>query len=342
MRVLLVGSDKIFAIENFYVKHLRAHGAELLHFPAQSLFYDYYGASIINKVLFRAGLSRILKEINSTLLSHVAEFKPDVVWIFKGMEIFPETLQEIKSQGCKLVNYNPDNPFIFSGRGSGNKNVTQSIGLYDLHFTYSDEIAAELLSRFKTRVEMLPFGFELSDVLYEQCQRQAEEKRICFLGNPDEDRAKFIKELAQGGLPVTVYGHGWQNFLANTSVEICDAVYGDEQWRILRRYRIQLNLMRVHNLQSHNMRTFEVPGVGGIMMAPDTPEHRRFFADGREAFLFKNLEHCAQQLQLILGVNENDAMTIRTAARKRALEIGSRYYDRAGRVVNVFKTLQNA
>ena len=42
--------------------------------------------------------------------------------------------------------------------------------------------------------------------------------------------------------------------------------------------------MRIHNPDSHNMRSFEVPGVGGIMVAPDTKEHRIFFEVGKEIF----------------------------------------------------------
>jgi hypothetical protein len=75
------------------------------------------------------------------------------------MEIFPESLQWAKQKGIKLVSFNPDNPFIFTGKGSGNSNVTQSIPLYDLHFTYNHEIEQQLREKYRSKIAYLPFGF---------------------------------------------------------------------------------------------------------------------------------------------------------------------------------------
>ena len=57
-------------------------------------------------------------------------------------------------------------------------------------------------------------------------------------------------------------------------------VESSDFWKVLRKYRVQLNLMRPHNLDSHNMRSIEVPAVGGIGLFPDTPDHERFFEKG--------------------------------------------------------------
>ena len=64
MKLLIVGSDKIFAIENYYVKYLREEGCDVSQFPAQSIFLDQYQKSVIAKIFFRLGLSGILKKIN--------------------------------------------------------------------------------------------------------------------------------------------------------------------------------------------------------------------------------------------------------------------------------------
>ena len=156
MRLLIVGSDKVFAIENFYVKYLKDTALEVSLFTAQSIFYDYYQSSILHKILFNAGVSPILRKINDQFKQVITEFEPDVIFIFKGMEIFPESLRWAKQQGIKLVNYNPDNPFLFTGKGSGNKNVTDSIQLYDLHLTYDGDIKKELEQTYKLPTAILP------------------------------------------------------------------------------------------------------------------------------------------------------------------------------------------
>ena len=144
----MVGSDKIYAIENFYKKYLEESGAVVRLFTAQNYFYEYYQKSILNKVLYRLSLSRISGKINKLFRNSVLDFNPDIIWIFKGMEIEPASLLWAKRRKIKLVNYNPDNPFVFSGRGSGNSNVTNSVSLYDLHFTYDQGVKERLETPF--------------------------------------------------------------------------------------------------------------------------------------------------------------------------------------------------
>ena len=93
-------------------------------------------------------------------------------------------------------------------------------------------------------------------------------------------------------------------------------------WKTLRKYRVQLNLMRPHNPDTHNMRSFEVPGVGGIQLAPDTDDHKTYFEPGKEIFLYKNLEECTSQIKKILALNTEDARKIRDHARMRSIDSG--------------------
>ena len=339
MKLLLVGSDKIFAIENFYVKYLRELGVEVIQFAAHSRFIDYHQRSFLNKVLLKSGLSAIYAKINQELLRVIDDEHPDIVWIFKGMEIFPRTLELIRSRNVRLVNYNPDNPFLFSGKGSGNRNITDSLKFYDLHFTYNLAIKQQLENDYRATVKMLPFGFDISDALYAICQSETEVLEVCFLGNPDKERVAFILSLANKGIEIAVYGHDWDKFVTHTSIKIHQPVYADEQWKVLRKYRVQLNLMRSHNLDSHNMRTFEVPGIGGIMLAPDTTEHRMFFENGREVFLFKDLDECANLIKWLLQLPKGEADEIRKRARERSLKSGYTYEARSNQALRELSKL---
>ena len=305
-------------------------------FPAQNYFYSFYNASIINKLIYRSGISGIISNINKRLIEKVSSFSPDLVWVFKGMEVLPETLQYIRNQQILLFNYNPDNPFIFSGKGSGNKNLKNSINLYDVHFTYNLEIK-DKLSKLGQHTEFLPFGFDLSQPLFDLCRQQVEIDKACFLGNPDKTRAAFIVSLAEKGVFIDIYGHHWEKFVSHPSIKLFPAVYGDEFYKVLRSYRVQLNLMRKHNEHSHNMRSFEVPGVGGIMLAPDTPEHRMFFKDKEEVFLFTSAEECTRLVFFLIGLGKIETNEIRERARARSLKEGYSYKDRSLQVLEVFK-----
>ena len=340
MKVFLAGSDKVYAIENFYVKYLRKLGIEVLHFPAQSLFYDYYQKNVFHKIVFKSGLSSVLKEINRSFRNKIEAFMPDIIWIFKGMEIYPETIAWARSKGIALVNYNGDSPFVFSGKGSGNENVSNSIGLYDLFLTYNSEDKKQMEAK-NIRSEILPFGFDLEKDLFEECERIEEINRVCFLGNPDEERAKFIRDLAIMNVRIDVYGNNWNRYVSHPNITICKPVYRADFWRTLRQYRVQLNLMRPHNLSSHNMRTFEAAGIGAIQLAPATKDHQLYFKENEEIFLFRDLKSCSNKIAEIRDLSFQQIKIIRGNSRQRSLEDGYSYESRTKQALSFFKKLHN-
>jgi spore maturation protein CgeB len=339
VRLLIIGSDKIFAIENFYVKYLREEGIDVYIYSAQTSFYDYYQKNIFNKLLFKAGLSPIYNDINKEFKQQIENYRPDVILVFKGMEIFPQSLQWAKSKDIKLINYNPDNPFLFSGKGSGNVNIKDSISLYDLHLTYNWEVKKEIEVTYKIPTGILPFGFDISDELLRKCSMQKETIKVCFLGNPDAYRGDFLNQLAKEGIELDVYGNNWQKFVNHPNIRIFEPKYGENFWLILRKYRVQLNLMRPHNPDSHNMRSFEVPGVGGIQLAPITRDHQAYFESNKDIFLYKNIEECISQIKKLLALSLEEANTIRKRARSHSLISGYTYKDRSKQILQQIKKL---
>jgi len=340
MKVVIVGSDKVWAIERYYYKYFIELGIQTEFFLAQSMFYDYYQKNIFNKLVFRAGFSSIYYQINKAFKSKIEKIKPDVVFIFKGMEITPSTLKWLHKAGIKTVNYNPDNPFVFTGKGSGNKNVSKSIGLYDLHLTYNTSIMQKLLQMYKIPVEFLPFGFELDDDVYFKSVSEQEIIKVCFVGNPDKMRADFINQLAGKHIQIDIYGNNWEKYTSHKSITLFKPVYGDDFWKVLRKYRVQLNLMRIHNLDSHNMRSFEIPGVGGIMIAPDTKEHRNFFVADQEFFVFTDINSCVKKIKYILNLSKVESDKIRDRARLKSVSAGYTYKDRSKQAIKAFQQIE--
>ena len=338
MKLLIIGSDKVFSIENFYFRYLNELEVNTKRFTAQAIFYDYYfSGSTVNKILFKLGLSNIIATINKQFIDVVNEFNPEIIWVFKGMEITPTSLKWAKAKGIKLVNYNPDNPFIFTGKGSGNANITNSIGLYDFHFTYNLEIQKQLEKEYNAKTGFLPFAYDVNQSLYDLCANETEIVKACFLGNPDKIRATFLEQLAAKGIAIDVFGNDWNKFVTHKNITTHSPVYENEQWKTLRKYRVQINLMRIHNEDSHNMRTFEVPGIGGLQVAPFTKEHNLFFEDGKEIFLYKDVDECIEKINYLLGLNAAQANELRTAARQAAINKKHSYKDRA---LQVFETLK--
>jgi hypothetical protein len=235
------------------------------------------------------------------------------------MEIFPETLKALKKKTNKLINYNPDNPFIFSDKGSGNQNVTNSISLYDLHLTYDAWVKEKMEREFNIPTQLLPFGFDEEAISDEELKAVDEIQAVCFLGNPDAYRVAIINSLLETGIEVHLYGNDWAKFINHELAVIHNPVYGLEFYYILRKYRVQLNVMRTHNLNSHNMRSIEIPGVGGVMLAPKTADHLNFFEVGSEIFIYADNISLATEVQRILNIDKSVIEQLRIKARAKVL-----------------------
>jgi spore maturation protein CgeB len=338
MRILIAGSNLEGALEKYYLKYLQKEDCTVSLFNSHGRFADYYHKNITRKLLFRAGLSSILPRINKDLLHQAEAYKPDIVWVFKGMEIYPRTIQLLRGKGIRLVNYNPDNPFLFSGRGSGNRYVTESIPFYHAHFSYNREILQQF-EQMRITSYWLPFGYDVDEALLSECYRQPEVVKACFVGSPDKIRADFFNSIADAGMEIDVYGSGWQRFALHKNITIHGAVYNADFWKTLHRYRVQLNIMRPHNLNSHGMRSFEVPGVAGLQVAARTDEHRIFFKEDEEIFLFSDVQECCAKITNLLRESTEKASFLRKAARAKCESAQYSYKHRAKQALEFFKQL---
>jgi hypothetical protein len=340
MKILLVGSNFNSAIERYYLRYLEQLGASVSLYPAPDIVFNYHSKNLLNKTLFKTGLNKGYKPVNRELLKKVAEFNPDFIWIFKGMEIYPETLGFLK-RDFRLANYNPDHPFVITSKGSGNNNVTRSVGLYDLHFCYHTGLKKQIEDVYNLPAVFLPFAYDTEDLANGEIDEGDEEiLRVCFQGNGDIFRAEKIKKLTDAGIPVDIYGVFWDktSVMKNPLVKVFGIAPRPLFWKLNRQYRIQLNLFREYNNGSHNMRTFEIPAAGGIQLAPYSREQELFFEAGKEIFFFRNDEEMIQQAKDIIGMSKSGALEIREAARRRS--VGSDYTFR-NRAQTVFKTFEN-
>jgi spore maturation protein CgeB len=199
-----------------------------------------------------------------------------------------------------------------------------------MHLCYSRSVQQRIEKEYGIPTAFLPFGFELEEEVFNEIKNQSEILAACFIGNPDKIRVEHLIFLAKSGLQIDVYGHGWNRFLPKLpNVRIFDAVYEKDFWRTLHSYRLQINIFRPHNRGSHNMRSFEVPASGTIMLAPDSSEHREFFQPGEEIFTYSSKRELVAQARFILELSAQEASRIRDNARQRAVNSGYSYRNRA-------------
>jgi hypothetical protein len=328
-RILIVGNSAPWAIENFYQNHLKNLGYKVELFNV-SEFYNT--KSIIERLRFKLMDLSLFKQVNVQLLAYCERVRPDIIWVFKGIEIYPETLMRLNIMGVFLVNYNPDHPFLRSSPSHGGINIEHSIPFYNLLFSYRKDLVTIFREKYCKPAEVLPFGYELKDSEFNRLKVSEQFQRVCFIGMPDKERTAILLYLARMGFKIDIFSELYYNkkvLACNNNIILNKPAYGDEFWRTIMSYRVQLNFLRKHNKNSHNQRTFEVPGAGGVLLTEFSDEQSDFFNEGREIFFFRSVSELPDQISSVLALSKDDSIQLRINARKRSEEHGYSYEERA-------------
>lgn len=334
-KIVLIGNKVHPAIELYFHKYLseKFENVQIYDINKNTNY------NILYRIRRKLGDSIMFYSQNKDLLQFIKVEEPHVIWVFKGVEIYLSTLSKIRDLNVKLINFNADNPFIRPFVSNGGKIIEKALAYYDLHFSYSKKVKNRIEKEVGVPCELLPFGFELSEVKYNEIIKEKEVDKVCFLGSPDKERAKQLVQIADAGIEIDVYGHNWKRYINNKNITVFDSVFLDDFWKVLRKYRVQLNLFRVYNEESHNMRTFEIPAIGGIQIAPDTVENREFFIPNSEIFLFSSFGELIEKIKFLLSISKKEADIVRTSARKRCVDCDYSYFNRSEIVFNAINSL---
>lgn len=337
---MIIGAFDPAALECKYTKAFDKLGVSYDCFDAVTPYYQAIQHSLFTKLRYRLDPNSIYRPINTSLLASLRQKKYDAIIVFKGMALLPETIEALRQHGSLLICYNPDHPFQYFSSGSGNRNVRESINKYDLYCTFSQRIAASLQEQFAVASAVIPFGYD--DQLIPQAGNRIDLKgRFLFAGAYDSNRAAQMEQLIVND--VALFGDSkWATrtrpgskarnaFTGNSLVgqDYADAIAAADG---------MFNFLREQNIVegSHNMRTFEVPGYGGVLISNRTEEQQSFFEENSEAIFFSNIEELNDKLRF-LKRNPDMIPAIKQRARERSLRSGYSYLERAASWLGIIR-----
>lgn len=341
LKILIAGSFNEFALENVYAKNFIKLGASVDKFEIQAPFFEKIANNLIYKITSKFYPHLFSASLNNNLIIKAESTKADIILVFKGMYLYPSTVAALKSCTKLLVNYNPDHPFIFYSTGSGNSNISNSLEYYHIHFSYAKKIVAKFKSTLKKEAFHIPFGFD--DSLKSSSGSKVEFKNdFIFVGAWDRTREAFFNKLTDEN--IKIYGNPEWYSRTFLSPKVSKMFQGKP---LLKEDFLQaskdslgcINILREQNLieNSHNMRTFEVPGYGGLLISQRTDEQMEFFKEGVEAIYFDNVDELKEKL-LYLRQHSEIVEKIKTAAQLRSVRSNYSYFHRAASMYEIFKS----
>lgn len=253
------------------------------------------------------GLDALLgRQLESRLRSALRAHRPDLVLVFKGASLAPESIARLRAAaGAPWVNWFPDGPHLLD--------LSLRIGrAYDRCFIF-DTSMVERHRALGHRAEYLAEGFD-PGFHRPMPDPDVVPVPIAFVGSHEPFRARAVEAVRDLG--VVAWGPGWPR----------GPVYGEDFIGAFSNASLGLNIHQFFGEPASesrygtgaNRRVFELAGIGTAQLCDAKADLARNFAEDREIVTFRSAGELHEKAVWLLGApGERAALAER--ARSRAL-----------------------
>lgn len=261
-----------------------------------------------------------VEEIRSAFYETVLAESPDVVLVIKGYELGPSIISKIRSEtDAVVINWNPDNPYQVRSTPKKAKKYLKSVQEYHIVFTWGEFLVKKLGSIEAADVRYLPFAHDPT------IHRPVDSKpnydcEVIFLGHYSKKRERILSSLTDFDLQI--WGNMWKYKCRSWKLRKHhkgDAIGGQEYSRAMSSADIVINVVADHNSPAHNMRTFEVPPTGTLMVTTRTDGQRKLFSEGTETVMYDDGDELRQKVSYYLK-NESEREQIEEQSKETVQE----------------------
>lgn len=329
MRILVLNSLGLATTGSSFARAFRALGHQVTQLdPTDILSVDrLYGNRFARLLLERWILQRHAPRILDRLLSVEA----DMVFVVNGKWAVPQLWHDYRAARpqTRLVCYNTDDPITSYSRASNALWVTEAIGCYDLFATYKDDIVEELRKHGARSVLVLPFAWDPE--ILPMAEPSGSKFDMLFLANGDAYRQEVLKRILSdpraADLRIGVFGHWKRSGHSGLDAIAKPMPYAQaEQSRAMVNSVVCLNILRAQNVTTHNLRSFEIPGAGGLSLCQHTPQIEKIFPADEAALYFDTPEQAVSQ---VLRMKQDPDLRSRIVARSKEIVAGHTIRHRA-------------
>lgn len=342
MKILSIGGFSGFGSSNTCLlrnQHLQTLGeVDMVDTTRKPINLRY---RIFNK-LFRMGFHVNLPDLvgaNKTIIKLAkSNCKYDLVWIDKGVIIYPQTFKILKQfqPNAKIIGFSPD---WMGGRHNQSQQFIDSLPLYDCYVTTKSYSVPELYDMGAKDVMFVDNSFQKGfhrpyDLTLEEHEQF--DSVVSFIGSWEQERSDLIEYLGNNGVNVNVWGsEAWGNVAKRQpNIHFKGIDLTDERFcKALTATKISLCFLRKINRDLQTTRSVEIPACRSMMLAERTTEHLNMFAENKEAVYFSSKEELLEKCKFYMA-HETERKLIAEAGYKKCIEEDYSYGGRIDKVIS--------
>lgn len=280
------------------------------------------------KAQYKYQFGPLVRQLNADLISKSKEFRPQLVFIYRGTHVFANTLSCIKAEmpNTIIVSYNNDDPFSPNYPFWMWRHFRAGIPVYDVVFAYRERNLAELESIGAKNVALLRSWFVPERNFPLQPVGPDKERFECdivFIGHFENDgRMEALEAIAEKGWKLKLFGPGyeWNDKLKKSkllhNLAPVDLVWGDEYNKAISGAKIALCFFSKLNRDTYTRRCFEIPACSTLLCSEYSKDMTTLFDAESEVLLFKSVNELTEKLSNTLG-DENKLQRMAEAGLNR-------------------------
>ncbi len=338
MKILAIGPFGAGLLPESYARALERNGHQVFRLDSDRAYFQcaWYAGNRVARRLLRA---RLWERLNFCTKEVVRCVRPNLVLAFKAAYLHPETIAHIRTaENIPIANYYPDNPYCGvpldpRKTSAQRRDLIDALRQYTRVFTW-DRSLVRRLNADSVHAVYLPFAADsdfFSPMEQRPCRECGKRHAVVFVGQHNIKRERHVDAIRKH--EVALWGARWKRaqhkFRARHVIHngtafgaTCAAVYCSAD--------VCLNIVDDLNMPGHNMRTFEIPASGGVMLSTFTEEQAKVFPDAEAAWYYRNPSEIDEILDRLLHDSEALKRT-----RRAALEIarGHDYRSRSRELV---------
>lgn len=298
----------------------------------RSVFLDT-GPAWLRKVKLHLHIGPGMAEYNSILCQKAGAFHPDLIYIDHGLSLWPETIRQLAKHSAKLVHFTSE---YFKVNEYTYRHFYKVVDQFDAHVITNRLVIPKLREKKARKIILSEFAYDpllhLPPVWNLDEEKQFSND-IIFIGHWEPATEKIIAHLRGEGIRVCVRGPGWYNAKSLRDRMSIRPVFGEDYVKLIAGAKIGLGILSKWNKNQSMSRTFEIPAIGGFLLAERTDEHCSYFEEGKEAEYFASLDELVDKTKFYL---ENDRIRkeVAFAGRQRCLHSGYRHEDRMQKILD--------
>lgn len=292
---------------------------------------EFYHISLQTKTVKLKVLERLLwpwqiEEYNKAIVHKIDLFTPEILFVYKGAFVKPETLLYARSKNCKLVQFFPD-VSIKAHRGF----ITKAISLYDLVFTTKTFGIKDMKDAYGvTNSFFIPHG--LDPEIHRPLPISEKDRKlygcdVSFIGTWSPKKEEWLNKLKTEipNLDLKIFGSQWEKANAphiRAAIQGTE-VLGDLYAVVIQCSKINLGILSEQRVGSSSgdlitSRTFHIPGASGLMLHERNEESLACYEEDKECSFFDGPDEMVAKVRELLA-DDDKRERIRWAGHKRAM-----------------------